>query len=179
MRILKAILGGLVGGGLGIAVVASINSFAGYNATWLGLVIGLFVGFGVHYIARGTGKLDYICGAVAALLTLTAIVLSNYATATVFNMRTAHLSAPPTSTQGHPTADEPNTSSRPQVERDQIDDGSQRAKPGLPSVPRGPANQFDEVHVAWLSLAAVIAYLLGRSGAPLPVQPTSDANIDP
>ncbi len=178
MRVFRAIVGGLVGGGLGIAVVASINAFAGYHAVWLGLAIGLLTGFCVRYIARGSGKSNYVCGAVAALLTLAAIVLSDYAAAAVLNVRTAHLSAPSPPPADQPKADEDNTVDKPQVERAQINDVNQRVKPALPTAPGQPANRYDTVHVVWLSLAAVIAYLLGSSGSPLPTQRVSDVNVE-
>ncbi len=177
MRILKAILGGLVGGGLGIAVVASINAFAGYNADWLGLVTGFLTGFCVRYIVRGTGKSNYVCGAVAALLTLAAIVFSDYAAATVLNVRTAHLLAPSPPAADQPKVDEDNTVDKLHVERVQTNDVNQRVKPAFPTSPGQPANRYDTVHVVWLSLAAVIAYLLGRSESPLPTQPVSDTNV--
>jgi hypothetical protein len=174
MRILGALVGGLVGSGCGIAVVVLTNVFVGYDGGWLGLIIGVLTGSCVGYMAHGTEKLNYIYGTIAAVLTLAAIVLGKYATASVFNARTAHLPTPATSVGDQPDAKDASIIAKQHMETLQERVYRAPARPRTPKARRQRPSEYETAQVVWLGLATLVAYYLGRSGIQWPVHQSTD-----
>ena len=146
-----------------------INLFTAYDAPWLSLIIGLLTGLCVGRIAPGAGKLNYFCGAIAALVTLAAVILGEFATASISSARAVRLATPPGSARSQPSVEEDKvTSERPAALEIYVPDTPKpQSAPIISRSPR-PVSQFDATHVTSVSLAAVVAYILGCSGKPRP-----------
>ena len=74
MRIIKALAGGIIGAAISAAIIVGLGAYYLLDVpAWLGIVAGIVTGLGVRLM----GKSDkpgpcYLCGAIAALLTLAA-----------------------------------------------------------------------------------------------------------
>lgn len=90
MRLVKALVGGVIGGLIGAALIVGVEGFMLKEAPWLALFVGVLTGLGV----RMMGKTDrpgpcYLCGAIAAALTLIAFVGATMATTKILQARVA------------------------------------------------------------------------------------------
>ncbi|MEX2171554.1 MAG: hypothetical protein WD851_19705 [Pirellulales bacterium] len=81
MRLVKALAGGVIGGLLGAALIIGVEGFALMEAPWLALFVGVLTGLGVRLMAKSDRPGPcYLCGAIAAALTLIAFVGATLAT---------------------------------------------------------------------------------------------------
>ena len=81
MRLVKALAGGVIGGLLGAALIIGVEGFALMEAPWLALFVGVLTGLGVRLMAKSDKPGPcYLCGAIAAALTLIAFVGATVAT---------------------------------------------------------------------------------------------------
>ena len=182
MQLGKALVGAIIGAAVGIAVLIAVQHYGGTDKTWLAIVVAILVGLGVRAMVSTSGHPSYLRGALTGLLALAAYYGGTqiYSELAQKGILAKKLQAPPPiaadDTEGDKTdaeADgvevpiEPVAEQRPvAVNRD-------------PMAPKGlvqPGSPWDYV---WLTLAALIAYELGRGTAPAaprePVVPPPDA----
>jgi hypothetical protein len=146
MRLVKALVGGVIGGLLGAALIIGVEGFMLKEASWLALFVGVLTGLGVRIM----GKTDrpgpcYLCGAIAAALTLIAFVGATMATTKILQARIASAEAalpnlpnapaadtttPATEEDGAPGADEPATETE-----DSATDPATTDEPAAPAEP--------------------------------------------
>ncbi len=167
MILLKAIVGGVVGGALGIGTMFLVEAVMGHEAGWLALVVGLFTGLGVRWLAKGSGSIRIACGAIALLLSLAAILAGKYA---VVQGVAAKAPMPHiTDSQAQEASDDIATEETANGEKEPEKEESALAqKISLPKVRplqviRSPGD-IDIWQFAWLAGGALIAYELGRGG---------------
>lgn len=81
MRLVNALVGGVIGGLLGAALIVGVEGFALMEAPWLALFVGVLTGLGVRLMAKSDKPGPcYLCGGIAAALTLIAFVGATLAT---------------------------------------------------------------------------------------------------
>ncbi len=73
----SAVIGGLIGGGIGAAVWAVIAYFTGLEIGWIAWGVGLLVGIGVAIGNKGEGSIP--AGALAAVLATLSVLGGKYA----------------------------------------------------------------------------------------------------
>ncbi len=162
MRLGKALVGGIIGAAIGIALLFVVIRFS--DGFWSAIPFAIITGFGVRMAVGAAGCASYFRGAITALLALVAYIggLSLVAYVT-----TARANAP---------------TAKPAVLKEASEEGSDAsskdasAQPATPApdtnVPgthsefhRGPmvgSPQFSTWNFIWLAIAAFIAYELGR-----------------
>lgn len=161
MRLVKAIVGAIIGGLIGVAVVVAVQVMMQVEARWLDLLIGFCVGVGVRLLTAGKRGPSYLSGALAALVTLIAIIAAKHTAAAVLTSRATGAEAPPppaAAVDAQPSAEVEGGAVQPAAEAGPVipvvDEGALRPGGGRAS---GDATEF-----IWLGLAAAIAYFFGR-----------------
>ncbi len=183
MQLGKALVGAIIGAAVGIAVLIAVQHFGRIDKTWLAIVVALITGLGVRAMVSTTGHASYVRGALTGVLALAAYyggtqLFSELATRGILEKK---LQAPPpvaaTETEEGATAEadgvevplEPAAPDQPVVALPNRD--AQMQRPGM--------QQFSTWDFVWLTIAALLAYELGRGSSPAapkqPVVPPPDA----
>lgn len=147
MRLVKALVGGVLGGLLGAALIIGVEGFALKDAPWLALFVGVFTGMGVRIM----GKSDkpgpcYLCGAIAAALTLVAFVGATLATTKMLQAQVAKETQLPldiTAPDATPPAAEPADDAAP-AEEPAAEAEAPTTEPAATESPETPAEPTAE-----------------------------------
>ena len=185
MQLGKALIGAIIGAAVGIAVLIAVQHYRQLDQTWLAIVVALFVGLGVRAMVSTTGHASYLRGALTGVLALAAYFggMQLYSQLAQRGILAKKLPAPPpvaaTDAEGE-TGEGENEKTGAEADGVAVPVEPVATAPP-PAVPRGgmpmqPASPWDYV---WLTVAALIAYELGRGSAPVapkePVIPPPDA----
>ncbi len=189
MQLTKSLLGAVIGGAIGVAVLVGAYFLFGTEHTGLAILVAFLVGFGVRAMVATKGHTSYVRGAITALIAIAAFVGGKFIVAEIAtrsivanaeqpmrvaaqtDQRAANDSAEATSESDEAAAQE-EVEVRRQVERSPAG-GALRRTPRVNT-------SFSTWDFIWLSVAALIAYELGRgSGSTPPVASTTDAPSSP
>jgi hypothetical protein len=185
MELGKTLVGAIIGAAIGIAILIAVQHFRQLDQTWLAIIVALLVGLGVRAMVSTTGHPSYLRGALTGLLALAAYyggtqLYSELATRGILAKK---MQAPPPV-----AANEADGADGEAPETDAEADGV--TVPVVPAADARPAVQPRDVAKApmqpgspwdyvWLTVAALLAYELGRGSEPAapkePVVPPPDA----
>jgi hypothetical protein len=181
MQLGKTLVGAIIGAAIGIAILIAVQHYRQIDQTWLAIVVALMVGLGVRAMVSTTGHPSYLRGALTGLLALAAYyggtqLYSELATRGILAKK---MQAPPVAAVGEAeTEAEADGVTVPVVPAaDQTPVATPTVQPrDFAKAPMQPASPWDYV---WLSVAALLAYELGRGSAPAaprePIVPPPDA----
>jgi hypothetical protein len=174
MQLGKSLVGAIIGGLVGAALcVAIVKLSGGWDKMWLAIPVALLTGLGVRWMANTKGHPSYARGALTAIIAVGAYFLSFWITTLVMTqgaaaMPTTGLTAARPADNG--AADDANaadtatemaadeTPAAPTRSADTQEGGSPAA-----SLARSPRQQqWSLWDIAALVLAALVAYQLGR-----------------
>lgn len=202
MQLKQTLVGAIVGGVLGAALLVAAFFLFGWEHTALAVLVAFLVGLGVRVAVTTRGHASYIRGAMTALLALAAFLGGKFFVAEIAARQSVAASKPPVIT-APPAARDAVTTGDEQASTDEVADAeSTAAEPGQPTADANQGNASQQIEVAeqsrdvpagapapappgrgyvfstgdfiWLVVAALIAYELGRgSGTALPVNSTS------
>jgi hypothetical protein len=174
MQFGKSLVGGIIGGLLGIAALIAVQWLTGYDRTWLAILVAFLTGAGVRTMVSTAGHASYLRGALTALLALAA-----YAGGTSLYAKVAqNFAAPVQASISLPVAEPADKEAAEEVVEEAPvapvaappaiapRDGAMTAKPQLPQ----NSSPWD---FAWLTIAALLAYELGR-GSSAPAVPQQE-----
>lgn len=181
MQFGRALVGAVIGAAVGIAVLLGAYFFLGWEYTWLAVLVAALVGAGVRTLVATKGHASYARGALTALVALAAFVGGQNLIVAVATRQAARVSMPERPTPSSTDSD---------ASDDQTGGGEVEAElPEQPIVvePAGGAagkirmrNGYSTWDFIWLSVAALVAYELGRgSGMPTSTVTASQEPADP
>jgi hypothetical protein len=168
MQLGKSIVGAIIGGLVGAALCVAIIKFSGWDKMWLAILVALLTGLGVRWMANTKGHPSYARGALTAVIAIGAYFLSFWLTTLVMTQGAAARS-----TAGQEAA-------RPaEGAADAANGATDTADDETPAAPSRPAdtqeglgaaldmrNQRQPDRSPWeyvaLGIAALVAYQLGR-----------------
>jgi hypothetical protein len=78
MQLGKTLVGAIIGGALGVALLFAAQYFQVTDKAWLAIPVALLTGLGVRSMVSTAGHASYLRGALTALLALTAYVGATY-----------------------------------------------------------------------------------------------------
>jgi hypothetical protein len=181
MQFKRSLTGAVIGGAIGIAILMAAHFLFGTEHTALAIVVALAVGFGVRSMVSTRGHASYARGALTALLAIAAFVGGKLVIAEVAaRQMTAFAQQPVRPSDPAPQPSEPadaqpagessdsasSAVSEPAepAQRDvQLSDQSERPRIGEPLRNRPPAKvALSTWDFIWLTVAALVAYELGR-----------------
>lgn len=179
MQLGKSLIGAAVGGALGIGLLVVVYLLGIRDYSWLAIPVALLTGLGVRWMVATYRQPSYARGALTGVLALAAFVLGNYVVAQVAMRQALAARAP---AEGGDDSE-------------QVDgDNESRAAVGvdMPIVPvrdeqrmaggdlrmRVPARAFSTMDFIWLSVAALVAYELGRGSGSATTQVVAEARND-
>jgi hypothetical protein len=182
MQLGKALVGAIIGAAIGIAVLIAVQHYGQTDKTWLAIVVALLTGLGVRAMVSTTGHASYVRGALTGVLALAAYYGGTelYSALATRGILAKKLQAPPIAA--------PETEEGTKAEVDGVEVPIEPAATEQPAVPppnrdallqRPAMQQFSTWDFVWLSIAALLAYELGRGSAlaapKQPVVPPPDA----
>jgi hypothetical protein len=183
MELGKTLVGAIIGAAIGIAVLIAVQHYRQLDQTWLAIVVALLVGLGVRAMVSTTGHPSYLRGALTGLLALAAYYGGTqlYSELATRGILAKQMQAPPVAAETEGEA--PKTEAEADGVTVPVVPAADERPVATPVQPRDmgkaplqPASPWDYV---WLSVAALLAYELGRGTAPAaprePVVPPPDA----
>jgi hypothetical protein len=179
MQFGRALVGAVVGGACGIAAYVGAYFLLGWQHTWFAVVVALLVGLGVRALVATKGHPSYVRGGLTALVAIAAFVGGMLLVVELAKLQAkkASQAARPVAAQSEDagsTASESTQSAEPaevspqMIERPQAVDGAVgnvRAR-----------NELSTWDFIWMSVAALIAYELGRGSATAAPSATAGEN---
>jgi hypothetical protein len=172
MQLGKSLVGAIIGGLVGAALCVAIIKFSGWDKMWLAILVALLTGLGVRWMANTKGHPSYARGALTAVIAIAAYFLSFWITTLVMTQGAAARS-----TAGLETAQPADGAA---ADADAADDATETADDETPAAPARPADTEEGIGPAsnrmrnprpadrspWeyvaLGIAALVAYQLGR-----------------
>lgn len=179
MQLKNALFGATIGGLLGIVALVAAFFLFGNQHTALALLVAFLVGGGVRMMVSTKGHASYLRGAITALVAIAAFVGGNFVVAKVAQSQIAANAAKPmrpAPVAMSPDSDEAETvaaeATQTAIEIQRMPDGVR----GVGAVRPKIKPTFDAWDFVWLTVAALVAYELGRgTGTAAPIAPLSDA----
>lgn len=163
MSISKTLVGGLIGAVVGVLAHVALEVFAGLEADWFGVLIGVLVGVSVRRLDPTViDRASYLRGAIAALLTLVAIIGSSWVIPRVLVAMGAQVqTSPPPTIEREDVEAEPAEGGGEAVEMSADDRFSApRGDPaGPPVIQRG---EFSVVQFTSIAIGMFLAYEMAR-----------------
>lgn len=95
MQLKRSLIGAVVGGALGAAVLVAAYFLFGIEHTSLAILVALLVGVGVRTVVATRGHASYLRGAVTALLAIAAFLGGKFLVAEIAARQVAHATRPP------------------------------------------------------------------------------------
>ncbi len=168
MQLGRALVGAIVGGALGVAALVGVYFLFGLEHTWFAVVVALLAGLGVRAMVVTKGHASYVRGALTALVAIAAFVGGKLLVVEVAKLQSAKASqaARPVVAQSEDaegTASESTSSAEP-AEAPPLVIETPRAAEGAVGKVR-VRNELSTWDFIWMSVAALIAYELGRGSA--------------
>jgi hypothetical protein len=176
MQLGKTLVGAIIGAALGIGLLVGIQFLTGLDKAWLAIPVGLLTGLGVRSMVSTSGHASYARGALTAILALAAYLGGTYLFSELATRRAnaRQLAVAP-----------------PVVAPDAKDDAPAgdvevAAEPSEPVVARVAETRGEGVGIdkrrqqfapwdfAWLTIAALLAYELGRGTSAPPAVPQDE-----
>jgi hypothetical protein len=184
MQLGKSLVGAIIGAAIGIALLIAVQHFKQLDQTWLAIVVAILVGLGVRAMVSTTGHASYLRGALTGILALAAYFggMQLYSQLAQRGILVKKLPAPPvaaTEVEGEGATTEAEVDGVP-VPVEPVANAAPAVRPPIVDMQKGgPAQPSSPWDYVWLSIAALIAYELGRGSdqaAPKePVIPPPDA----
>jgi hypothetical protein len=185
MQFGKAIVGAIIGAVIGIAILIAVQHYLQRDQIWLAIVVALVVGLGVRTMVSTSGHPSIARGALTCVLALVAYyggtqIYSELARREILAKKLPALPIAHAD-EGAKTAeegDDAKTEAEPEPVEPAADQRAARTvRPAdNPRVPLQAPSPWDYL---WLSIAALLAYELGRGTAPAapkgPIVPPPDA----
>jgi hypothetical protein len=97
MQLGKSLVGAIIGGALGIAVLWFVQHHHGWDDYWMAIPVALLTGLGVRFVANVKGHPSYLRGALIGLLSIALFIAGQFVIAQV---ATRGAAAKPIPTQG-------------------------------------------------------------------------------
>jgi hypothetical protein len=161
MRLGKALVGGIVGAAIGIALLFAVIRFS--DGFWSAIPFAIITGLGVRMAVGSGGHASYFRGALTAILALAAYIGG---LSLVAQVTTARANAPkpkPAVLQNASDAADPNDKDAAAEPAAPVPDTSMpAARPDMHRSTMVGAPQFSTWNFIWLAIAAFVAYELGR-----------------
>lgn len=178
MQLKNALIGAIVGGLIGVGVLIAAFMFFGVQHTALALVVAGLVGAGVRAMVSTKGHASYVRGAVTALVAIAAFVGGNIVVAKVAQSQMAANAAQPMrpapSSERELAAATEDASAEAPAEPDVEAVEVRRTALPAGSGVRGPKkSDYSPMDFILLSVAALVAYELGRGSGTSPVTNTT------
>jgi hypothetical protein len=205
MQLQRALIGGLLGGVIGIAVLVASRLLFGVEHTALAIVVALAVGLGVRSMVATRGHASYARGALAGLLAILAFLggellvvqIAGKQAAANMEPSSGKIAPPPTRPLEGSTSEESDAAdesavdvespaseaSTPTAQRQESQEQAESTPPQtVPRSASGPVapprirRSLTSLDYLLLCVAAFVAYELGRgSGTKAP----AEAKVDP
>jgi hypothetical protein len=180
MRLGKALVGGIIGAAIGIALLFALVRYS--DSFWSAIPFAIITGFGARMAVGSAGRASYFRGALTALLALAAYIggfmLVTYATNARANAPVAKPAVLNQAPEEGSDASGKDASAQPAIPTAEVNVSTSH-----PDFHRGPmvgSQQFSTWSFIWLAIAAFIAYELGRGSdaggaytGPMAVEPVA------
>lgn len=180
MQLGKALVGAIIGAALGIAALIAIQHFAQKDSTWLAIIVALLTGLGVRTMVSTSGHASYLRGAMTGVLALAAYwggtqLFTYLVTQGILTKQIAAAPAVAADLKEAAKGEAGEGEAVAPVEPVVVQPSG--PIPGGINRPRPPqeVNYWD---MAWLCIAALLAYELGR-GTSAPTTPPQQEVIPP
>lgn len=177
MQLGKALVGAVIGGAIGIALMVAAYFLFAADQAWLAIVVALCAGLGVRALVATKGHASYARGAMTGILTIAAFVGAKFLIAELASRSAVAGAARAERAAAAVIDNADDKSGDSDDESGEIDELASReiGRPldfggtddGVVRAPQG----FSTWDFVWLCVAALVAYELGRgSEQPHPVE---------
>ncbi|MGD9636552.1 MAG: hypothetical protein AB7G28_26545 [Pirellulales bacterium] len=180
MQLKNTLIGAIIGGLVGIGVLVAAYMFFEAQHTALALVVAALVGAGVRAMVSTKGHASYVRGALTALVAIAAYVGGNMVVAKVAQSNVAanaslpmHPAPPPKQQEELAATAEDAADAAP---AEQVAEAVEARRPELPmgnGVRQPRSSDYSPMDFILLSIAALVAYELGRGSGTSPVSNTT------
>lgn len=171
MQLGKALLGGIIGAAVGIGLLLVVYLTLSIDKVWLAIPFAIITGLGVRMLVSTSGHASYLRGALTVVLALAAYAFGLFIVAKVATARANEPNSKPASAAAaaEKPAAEPGTAepeandAEPKAEAPPSDQPN-AAIPKFSASQSRPAvsREISTWDFIWLSIAALVAYELGR-----------------
>ena len=170
MQIGKSLVGAIIGGGVGIAILIAVQHYKQLDQTWLAIVVAILVGLGVRAMVSTSGHPSYLRGALTGILALAAYFGGMQLYSQLAQRGVLAKKLPPAPVAAPDTEAEEGATTEAEVDGVPVPiepvDPAPAANVQLPMPKAGPPQPGSPWDYVWLTVAALIAYELGRGSEP-------------
>jgi hypothetical protein len=184
MQLQRALVGAVIGGVIGVLILIGAYFLAGAEHTALAIVVAILVGLGVRTMVATKGHASYARGALAAVVALAAFVGGKMVVAGIAAgqtdtgiQRSNSPAPPPAAKEELGAGDESTAANLPAETAVHADQGhAPLSPPDANRPPMAPKIKlaYSPWDFLWLSVAALVAYELGRGSGTAPASPAID-----
>jgi hypothetical protein len=173
MQLARALVGAVIGAILGLVVLFGVNFLFGIDDVWMTIPVALLVGAGVWLMAFkwGHGSHSAVRGALTAVLALATYWGGQYVSAAISTQLAKRPQPLPTPEAKQNDGDEDDKGDKEEEPKAAeatpapMDRPEPTRRPTVATTPKAAAPVQNPWDYAWLGIAALLAYVLGSSGA--------------
>ena len=164
MQLGRTLIGAIIGGAVGIGALIAIYFATKWDYAWLAIIVAVITGLGVRWMVATKGHASYARGGITAVFALAAFVLGTMAVAELATRQSAAAAKKPRPAATEQAAEETGDAGAGagDATAERVPEPVERPAMSGAMRPGNPNRGYSTMDFIWLSVAAFVAYELGR-----------------